>query len=200
MKKYVHILGLAGTHASGKDTVSQFLADHYGFLHISTSDMLRRAKREAFGDSPQALLLRNDSFANNLRATRGPGILVELALDEYTKKQDTYPAGVVISGIRSIGEIEALHTAGGVLVFVDADPQVRYNRTVQRVRDANEQGITFEDFIKMEASERPADNADKTIQNLNAAKDMADVCLENNGNDITAFKEEIRKVIVPLLR
>ena len=200
MRKDVRILGLAGTLASGKDTVSHLLAEKYGFLHISTSDMLRAAKRKMFGNTPQALLLRNDPFANNLRATRGPGILVDLALNEYSQRQNKYPGGVVISGIRSIGEIESLHKAGGVLLFVDADPKVRYNRTIKRVRDANEQGTSFEDFMKMEASERPADNADKTIQNLNAAKEMADLHLENNGNDLSVFKEEIKELVAPLLK
>lgn len=191
-----HIIGLAGTLASGKDTVSHILAEKYGFLHISTSDMLRAAKRKEYGDTPAALLLRNDPFANNLRATRGPGILIELALEAYALQQDKYPGGVVISGIRSIGEIESLHAAGGVLLFVDADPNVRYNRTIKRVRDANEQGTTFEEFMTMEASERPADNSDKTIQNLNAAKEMADMHLENNGDDIAQFQREVEQLLI----
>lgn len=181
--------------ASGKDTVGQTLADKHGFLHVSTSDMLRAAKKKAFGDGPEALLTRNDPFANELRRTKGPGVLVELAIQEQKSRKNEFPGGVVASGIRSIGEAEAIHKAGGVIIFVDADSMVRYNRTISRKRDANEKQATYEDFMAMEQSERPDTNQDKTVQNLNAMKQMADIQILNNGNDMKAFMVEVEKIL-----
>lgn len=193
------ILGLAGTLGSGKDTVGVLLAEKYGFLHVSTSDMLRAAKRKKFGDTPRALLLRNDPFANDLRATKGPGVLVDLAIEEYTQRANEFPGGLVASAIRSIGEVESIHNAGGVMIFVDADPKVRYDRTISRQRDANEHDKSFEEFMAQEQSERPADNSDKTIQNLTAMKEMADIVLANNGNDLEAFRADVEKALASYL-
>lgn len=189
----VKIIGLAGTLAAGKDTVGHILEKKYGFFHASTSDMLRAAKRKAFGDSPEALLLRNDPFANELRVTRGPGILTELAIEDYASHKKEYPGGLVISGIRSIGEVESLHKAGGVLIFVDADPRVRYARVAGRGRDKNDTNTSFEEFIASENSERSDSREDKTIQNLTAVKEMADIQFENDGNNLDSFEEEVTK-------
>ncbi len=189
------IIGLAGTLGAGKDTVGHLLANMHGFLHVSTSDMLRAAKKKSFGDTPEALLLRNDPFANELRATKGPGVLVELAIEEYISRQDDFSGGLVASGIRSIGEVESIHEAKGVMVFVDADPKVRFQRTSSRKRDANEHKITFQEFLDAEQTERPSSNEDKTVQNLNAMKDMADIVIENNGNDIASFEKEVETIL-----
>ncbi len=189
------IIGVAGTLGSGKDTVGDMLEERHGFFHVSTSDMLRAAKKKKYGDSPKALLLRNDPFANELRATKGPGVLVELAHDEYAKNQTKYPGGLVATAIRSIGEAEKVKDLGGVVVFVDADPKVRYDRVFSRKRDANDEKASFDDFIAMEQSESAAPKGDKTVQNLPAMKEMADIHLENNGNDIGAFQDYAEKIL-----
>lgn len=193
------IIGLAGSLAAGKDLVGSMLEQKYGFLHVSTSDMLRAAKKEAFGNTPEALLLRNDPFANELRAAKGPGVLATLALESYNKEESKYSRGVVISGIRSIGEAEAIHDSGGIIIFVDAEPKIRYERTIGRGRDSNEHNTTFEEFMNMEQSERPKNNDDKTIQNLNAMKQMADIQILNNGNDIEAFETQVEQILSKVL-
>lgn len=187
------IIGVAGTLGSGKDTVGEVLAEEYGFSHASTSDMLRAAKKKKYGDSPKALLLRADPFANELRATRGPGVLVELAYEEYMENIDKYPGGMVATAIRSIGEAEKIKELGGTMVFVDAGPKIRYERTFARKRDTNDHSASYEDFLAMEKSESDVPAGDKTVQNLPAMKELADIQLENNGNDIEAFKEAAKK-------
>lgn len=187
------IIGLAGTLASGKDTVGELLAEKYGYFHVSTSDMLRTEKKRVFGDSPQALLMRNDPFANNLRETRGPGILVELAEEEYKKVANKYPGGLIASGIRSIGEAEMIKKLGGKIIFVDADSRIRYKRIAGRNRDANDHSVSYEEFMEMERSESDVDPNDLTIQNIPAMKERADIFLDNNGNDIEAFKKYAEK-------
>ncbi len=187
------IIGLSGTLASGKDTVAQLLEESYGFMHVSTSDMLRAEKKRVFGDSPEALLLRNDPFANELRATRGAGVLVEIAEEQYSKNIDKFPNGLVVSGIRSIGEAEKIKELGGEIVFVDADSRTRYNRTSIRARDNNDRDTTYDEFMNMEKSESPVGNNDKTVQNLPELKKLADIHLLNDGNDIEIFKSEAAK-------
>lgn len=187
------IIGLAGTLASGKDTVGELLAEKYGYLHVSTSDMLRAEKKRVFGDSPQALLMRNDPFANKLRENRGPGILVELAEEEYKRVADKYPGGLVASGIRSIGEADKIKELGGIIIFVDADSRIRYERIAGRKRDANDHSVSYDEFMEMERSESEVDPNDLTIQNIPAMKERADIFLDNNKNDIEEFKKYAEK-------
>lgn len=182
------VIGLAGTLNAGKDSLGEVLSDDYGFLHRSTSDMIREMKRREFGDTPQALLLRNDPYINKLRSERGPGFLVQAVYDDWQKEQEKYPGGCVASAIRAIGEAEKIRELGGIIIFVDADPQVRYERSQRRQRDANETGKTFDEFIATERSEIDVDPNDKSVQNLTAMKEMANIVIENNGDDIKAFQ------------
>jgi dephospho-CoA kinase len=177
------IIGLAGTLSSGKDTIAHHLEREKGFFHCSTSDMLRAEKARIYGDTPEALLRRADPFANKLRAEKGPGILVQLAYEAF---ENSNAKNLVISGIRSIGEVEKLHELGGVLLFVDADKEVRYKRVCSRGRDSQD-SISFEEFLAQEAVESEGiDPKDKTIQNLPAMKQMADHVMYNN-SDLEAF-------------
>lgn len=189
------IIGLSGTLGSGKDTVAQTLEERYGFMHVSTSDMLRAEKKRIFGDSPKALLLRNDPFANELRVVRGAGVLVEIAKEEYDRNASKFPIGLVVSGIRSIGEAEKIKELGGEIVFVDADSQTRYGRIAGRARDINDHGVTYDEFIDMEKSESPDNNSDKTVQNLPELKKLADIHLLNDGHDIEVFRSEVTKYL-----
>ncbi len=183
-------IGLAGTLSAGKDSLANALAERHQLLHMSTSDMIRAMKRREFGDSPEALLVRNDPYINQLRADRGPGFLVDAVYEEWQAKREQYPGGVIASGIRAIGEAEAVHSKGGMIVFVDADPEIRYNRTQSRLRDANETGKTFDEFMATEQSEIGADPSDKSVQNLLAMKEMSDSIIMNNGDDLEQFVQE----------
>lgn len=195
IKKNIKIIGLAGTLASGKDTIGHFLADQYGYFHVSTSDMIRLEKKRVYGDSPEALLVRGDPFANHLRQTRGPGILVDLVNEEYQRVKSEYPGGFVASGVRSIGEVESIHNLGGLVVFVDADTKTRYERSILRSRDSLDKQLSFDEFVASEGRELPENSNDKTIQNLPAVRKLADIYVENNGYTIEAFDKHIESIL-----
>lgn len=185
------IIGIAGTILSGKDSLSNHLVNEYGFVHASTSDMLRAEKKLVYGDTPEAVILRNDPFANNLRAERGAGVLVELAFEDFAKTNGT---GLVISGIRTVGEVEKLHELGGRLIFVDSDPKIRYQRGHDRKRD-HQDTMTFEEFLSQEATEHEGmDQKDKSVINLPAVKKLADIVIYND-NDLDKFLSVVDKYV-----
>jgi len=93
--------------------------------------------------------------ATYLRKTRGGGVLVELGYEEY-KLLDDQP-GLVISGIRSIGEMEEVLKLKGKMIYTDADLELRYERMVMRQRD-EEAKISREEFEKREKAEWHAGN------------------------------------------
>ncbi len=163
------IYGIAGTFASGKDTLAEWL-EHNGFTHVSTSDLVRGGAEKEYGSTDRKRLYE---YGNKLRLEAGGGIFVEQALAQ-TMGLDK----VAISGIRSVGEVEALKQAGGVLVFVDAPVELRYERAHKRGRDEDDKNL--ENFKKSEAKElnKPASN--ETEQNIGAVREMADVTILND--------------------
>jgi dephospho-CoA kinase len=163
------IIGLGGTFASGKDTLARELVRNYGYTHASTSDMVRAAARERYGNIERPTLTK---VGAELRAEGSLGVLAERALALNARP-------IVISGIRTVGEATAIKNAGGVMVFVDADPRIRYERMQGRARDA-EARLTLDEFLDKEKNEINGINAG-TI-NIGAVRNLADINLDNSGS------------------
>lgn len=174
------IIGLAGTFASGKDTLANHLVATKKFMHISTSDMVRAVAEAEYGNTERPTLFKT---ANETREKRGAGIFAELALDKF-KEENKYE-GIVVSGIRSLGEAGAVKKAGGKLVFVDSPMEIRYERIQARQR-ANEENLTFEQFKKSEEDEELTVHDNPYVQDLTGVKEMADILLFNEG-DVAAY-------------
>jgi len=183
------IIGLCGTFASGKDTLADYLVSTYNLMHLSTGDIVRQEAMRLRGSTERPVIFE---VANQLRAERGADVLVQIALELFAAHQEKYD-GVVISGIRSIGEVETLHAKGGKLLFVDAPVETRYQRMASRQRDAETQ-LTLEEFKAGEEKERNVDPANKAIQNLGAMRDMADALLIND-SDLETFLHSAQQAI-----
>ncbi|MGH7196995.1 MAG: AAA family ATPase [Candidatus Saccharimonadales bacterium] len=182
MKK---IFGISGSFASGKDTLAHYLTDELGYLHVSTGDMVRAEAQKLRGSIERPVL---KEVATELRRRHGAGYFAERALEELETHPDA--TGVVVTGLRSIGEANAITTAGGMLVFVDAPVEVRYERMKSRQRD-NETALTLEEFKTGEEKEWHAGD-DEADFNLRGIKQMADVTLENSA-DLEGFLQQARE-------
>ncbi len=188
--KGVTIYGVAGTNGSGKDSLMALLEEH-GFLLFNTSDSLRQISQAVLGSIERG---GNDAplgrIGNAERATY-PGGTVELGLLDWWVRvghlpADLHPKGLVIGSIRGVGEARRLKEFGGQLVIVDADPQVRYGRITERGRADDHK--SFEEFLQRETADLAVGETDPTKLGMAAVIEMADIRLENNGNDIEAFK------------
>ncbi len=162
------LIGISGSFASGKDTLAHYLVENDDFTHASTGDMLREVAMEKYGNVERSTLRKTGT---ELRCEKGAGVLVAEALRK--------PRPLVITGIRSLGEAKELKNAGGILVFVDAPVEIRYERMKSRQRD-DETKLTLQEFSQNEESEwyGGADDADF---NLRGIREMADVQLQNVG-------------------
>jgi dephospho-CoA kinase len=172
------IIGIAGTISSGKDTLAEYLVENYGFHHVSTGDMVRAEATKRYGDIERSTL---QIVAPQMRAERGAGVLVEKALE--TERP------VVITGIRAPGEAKTLKAAGGVLLFIDAYIEIRYERMVKRDRDVGAER-TFEGFAKSERAEVAAGENDEDYNQV-AIQNMADKTINNSGSLETLYKVAI---------
>lgn len=165
--KLPELIGLAGTFGSGKDTLAEILVDNYGYTHVSTSDLVREVAMERYGSIERPILYKT---AQESREEFGGGYFVEIGLKK--------PRPLIISGFRSLGEMTALKSAGGVMVYVDAPIELRYQRITKRQRD-NEVKRSLEEFQAFEETEMYAGDKD-TDFNIRAIGQQADVVLIND--------------------
>lgn len=169
------IIGLAGTNGSGKDSVGQLLAEKYGYMFISVTDLLR-AEAIKRGLPVEREYLREISA--EWRRESGLGVLVDKAIEEYEMQKDQY-TGVVMASMRNPGEADRIHEVNGMMVWTDADPKIRYDRIFSRQRTA-EDNKTFEQFLAEEEAEMYS-NGDATALRGAVVREKSDIFIENNG-------------------
>lgn len=191
MQQNFVLLGLSGTNGSGKDTVGYMLAEKYNFWFFSFTELFRQECRRR--DIP---VTRENTrlVSTQWRHESGPGVLIDRSMDEFQKQIGHY-SGAVFSSLRNPYEADRLHELGGKVIWIDADPRVRYTRIQANAATrgrADEDNRTFEEFLAEEAIEmHPAPGADKNSLNMAAVKERADIFLENNSSDIQVFNEYI---------
>ncbi|MDL2341536.1 MAG: AAA family ATPase [Patescibacteria group bacterium] len=189
------IIGLGGTNGSGKDTVGQILAEQHGYLFISVTDLLR-TEAQRRNQPVEREVLREISA--EWRRELGLGVLVDKAVAQFETVKDQYQ-GVVMASIRNPGEADRIHEMNGTMVWVDADPQTRYDRIQRNKAErgrAEEDNKTFEQFLSEEAAEmHTPEGGDAANLNSSGVKDLSDVFIENNGADTSSLETAITQII-----
>lgn len=187
------VIGLAGTNGSGKDTVGHLLAEHHNYLFISVTDLLRK-EAERRGQPVEREVLR--TISAEWRRELGLGVLVDKAVAEFETVRGKYD-GLVMASLRNPGEADRIHELGGTMVWVDADPRVRYDRIqankAARGR-AGEDDKSFEQFLAEEEAEMRS-TGDAATLNMLAVKEKCDVFPLNDSDDIERFRRDIEKTL-----
>lgn len=191
MNKKLQIIGLAGTNGSGKDTVGHLLAERHGYLFISVTELLREEARRR-GVAVARKNLRQISA--EWRRESGLGVLVDKAVAEYEKARDQHK-GVVMASLRNPGEADRIHELDGIMVWVDADPRIRYERVQANAAlrgRAGEDQKTFEQFMEEQEAEMHPSGDEATL-NIAGVKERSDVFIENNSSDLAQFKQQVEQ-------
>lgn len=189
------LIGLSGTNGSGKDTVGHMLAQRHNYLFISVSDLLRDEARDRNLPVTREVLR---TISAEWRREFGLGVLVDRAVERYGQAGDRY-AGLVACPMRNAGEAQHLKDLGGLLVWVDADPRVRYERIQANAANrgrAGEDDKTFEQFLREEEAEmhKPVDGDDATL-NMLAVKEKANLTISNSTANIAEFEDIAEKAL-----
>ncbi|HZP55520.1 MAG TPA: AAA family ATPase [Candidatus Saccharimonadales bacterium] len=185
------IIGISGTNGSGKDTLSEILAE-YGWLFISASRDLIIPELERLGLPLERKHMAELTAEWNRKA--GRGAVVDKAVECYKEQSKTSKfKGLVISSIRHPWEADRIHELGGKIVWVDADPKIRYQRIYSRGHGTKDQK-TFKEFLAEEEKEM-RHSGDKATLNISGVKDKADIFLENNGDDVEVFKKTAKTAL-----
>jgi dephospho-CoA kinase len=183
------VIGITGTFGAGKGTVVEYLKAK-GFIHFSSSGLITEEIVR------RGMPVNRDSMtvvANDLRAQHSPSYIVEQLYDRAAAaKQNS-----IIESIRTTGEAEALKQkalAGGattLLIAVDADIKVRYDRILKRASEKDH--VSFETFAEKERAEM--NSADPTKQNIAGVMALADFTIHND-----ASLEELHRQVDDILQ
>lgn len=178
------IVAFVGRIASGKGTAAGYLHDRYGAEVFTFSDILR--------DVLQRLKLEEtrDTFiklSEILRGAFGEDLLSKIIADEATGAASSI---VAIDGTRRKTDVLHLKDQPGfVLVAINTDPKVRYERLIQRNVKADDQTKTYEEFL--------ADEQRSTEVSINEIIDSASHQIDNNG-DLEALYKQLDDLIASL--
>ena len=166
------IIGITGTLGAGKGTIVDYLVNNYGYIHYSVRGFLIE---EAI---KRGMELNRDTFvivANDLRAKHSPSYI----LDQLYLQALENGKNAIIESIRTPGEVESLREKEHfVLLGVDADPKIRYERIVCRASETDK--ISFETFLENE--EREMQSTDPNHQNIGRCMQMANYIFRNDGD------------------
>lgn len=182
------IIGIAGTDGSGKDSIGEVLSQN-GWKFVSVTDILRDEANK------RGIRLGRDTLRQisaEWRREHGLGVLVDKAVETYKNEDKTYD-GLVLASLRNPGENDRIHELGGKVVWVDAEPEIRFERIKNRNR-GSEDHVTFKEFLAEEQAQSQHAGDEATL-NLTGVREKADIFLENNGHDLEAFKQTTAKTL-----
>lgn len=174
------IIGISGTHGAGKDTLAALRAEKENALHVTVSDILRAQLREDGIPLERSNLIdlstrwREESGDHGILATKTiRRYLGEKALHDYN--------GLSVVSLRHPEEVRRVKEFGGRVLWVDADPKVRYERIRNSDRGRVDDEKTFEEFVEEENRElTPPEGVSSSSVNLGAIRPLADEVVVNN--------------------
>lgn len=165
------ILGVTGTDGSGKGTVVDYLVHDKGFAHYHGRKLfIEKIEEQGLENNRANMRL----VANAIRKEHGNDAIVVLFLQQAREKGD---ANIIIDSIRALAEAQTLKKEGGILIAVDADPKIRYQRIQER--NSSSDNVTFEEFIKHEQLEM--NDPDPHGMQKQKVIEAADFTIQNNG-------------------
>jgi cytidylate kinase len=183
------IIGISGTNGSGKDSLGQMLAERHGYLFVSVTDILREGLREQ-NQPIERKNLRN--LSTQWRREHGLGVLVDKAVEKFKESGSKY-RGLAIASLRNPGEADKVHELGGKVIWLDADPQERYERIHSRHRSTEDQK-TYGQFLEEEQAEMQHEGDEATLS-LAGVKTKADIFIRNDGNKVEQFIAHAEKIL-----
>lgn len=187
------LIGLSGTNGAGKDLVGELLAERHNYLFVSVTDLLRDEARKR-GLPVEREHLR--AISSEWRREGGLGVLVDKAVELFKSSGKEYQ-GLIMASMRNPGEADRIHEFGGTMIWVDADPIVRYDRVYSRQRTA-EDDKTYEQFLAEGEAEMHGNPNDPTALHMSAVKHKCDLTILNEGDDIEAFAQALIPTLQPL--
>jgi len=181
------IIGVTGTDGAGKGAVAEYLVAQKGYTHISARELIVEGiERRGLSVSRENMRI----VANEMRQNNGNDVIVVRA---FEKIEENAIARAVIESVRTTAEVITLKADGGILLAVDADQKLRYERIIAR-KSASD-SVTFEKFQEQEAIEM--NDPDPNGMQKAKVMEMADYTIMNEGT-LEDLHQQIEAVLAKL--
>ncbi len=179
------IIGITGSFGAGKGVVVDYLVQQKNFKHYSARTFIfEEAVRRGLDVSKGREV--TIPVANDLRAKNGPAYIIE----SLYKQAMAGGGDAVIESLRAVAEVRKLKELGGVVLGVEADAHVRYERILKRGSETD--NVSYEQWLDQER--RESNPNDPTKQNIFGALKESDFILTNNGTPEELF-EQVEEVL-----
>lgn len=166
------IIGIAGSFGAGKGEVVNYLVHNKGFKHYSARQFIfDEAKRRGLDISKGREV--TIPIGNDLRAKYGPAYIIESLYKEAVRDG----GNAVIESLRAVAEVKKIQEFGGYVIGVDADPQIRFERSIKRGSETDR--VSYEEWLDHERQESNPD--DPTKQDIFGALKISNTIVQNNG-------------------
>ena len=165
------LIGITGTDGSGKGTAVTYFVNQHGFKHYSARAILMQ---ELVRSNIEPTRANMRLIANEMREQYGNDYVVVHNLEKIIADGIE---NAIIESIRTTAEAETLKQNGGILIAIDADQMLRYERVQTRRSETDK--VTYEEFVAHEAFE----SNDPNPHGMQKQKviEMADYLILNNG-------------------
>ena len=176
MSELPHFIAIIGREGSGKDSYGNYLAQR-GYMHVSAGDVMRsRARELGYTDPiPRSVLSK---VGDEMKREFGSSPITEMTIAAYGLQKAKYPEGLVISGLRRVGELKSYKNHGAVLLWINADDERRFANQNHRSRTDQQDLKSFLERSNLEYY-GSTDGGEDGV-NLQAVEAMADCRVENN--------------------
>ena len=165
------IIGITGSFGAGKGAVVDYLVGEKGFGDYSARAFITDEIKF------RGLPVNRDTMAtvaNDLRQKHEPTYIIE----SLYKRAQERGGDAVIESLRAVAEVRLIKKLGGIVLGIDAPPELRYERAVARGSETD--SVPFEEWLQQEIRESNPD--DPTKQDIFGALRESTVIIENRGS------------------
>lgn len=178
------IIGLVGEKGSGKGTFAKLLqkiAPKDSLSYLCFSDILVETLNLWLLPLTRA---NYQNLANTMEKSFGSGTLARTTKNRIKKLQ----GNIIVDGIRRWPEEKLIRSfPNNLIIYITADPKIRYRNLKSKSDKTNETKISFEKFMKEET-----DDAEILIPEIGQT---ADLKIVNNGT-LEEYKKDVEKVYI----
>lgn len=171
------IIGVTGTLGAGKTTVAKYL-ETKGFVNYSVRAFItEEVHRRQLPVDRDTLV----NVGNEIRLEHGPDYILRTLIATAKERNER----AIIESVRAISEATYLIAEGGILLSVDAEQKLRYERVIES--SSQIVPVSFEQFVAQENRELHSSDVNK--QSLQDVMLLAQFHINNSGSEALLHKE-----------
>lgn len=175
--KLPEIIGIAGTNGAGKDKLADVRFERQHARKVSLSDILRiEATRRGLTTERDNLRIISTEWGKRM----GAGALSLMTLEEFRNTRTPQETGLSVVSVRRPAEAEAIQADGGVILWIDADSNMRYERIQAAHRGRPDDLVSYDAFCQDEEIELHPKTDDPFAVNLGGVREIADIEIWND--------------------